>query len=302
MLRADSNPLANEAKKRLESFAGGKIDASEGSVYETLRRRRNQAVHFYHPELLGPVAKVAVEQLIGWKLLFRRLTVAWKQQFGKFSEPLDALNSRIIRREDYLPGVFQHLTPSITEESKTKSLAKCRSCGQLSSLAAQEIFNGLIWMHCAVCEAEQASVFLPCRGDSCSHPAERSYADSIPCRHCGFEQQAETAESFSFYQHALPGFELIGWCGICGYTPRQSLIQQDNQVFCLACHHLLDSLHFSRCEWCNSDVTGPVGNALNPGCVRCHHYIVYEEGQEAAPEYLHDPEEWPKILEMISWT
>jgi hypothetical protein len=90
--------------------------------------------------------------------------------------------------------------------------------------------------------------------------------------------------------------ELVAWCGMCGYSPSKSVARIDEGCFCLACHSLLDQWHLNHCQWCGEHVTGSVGDQLNPGCVRCEHYFMYEESNEEAPEFMRDLTEWESNL------
>ena len=298
--RGESNTVGlRDALKRMAELPNGKWDASETAVFESLRRRRNQAVHFFHPEHLGGTEKVAVEQLVGWNLLFRRLRNAWREQFESFSDDIDALNQIMGQRADYFPEVFKQLQTEITKDAMTNHLATCPDCRQRASLSEKELIDGVFRMRCRVCESEQVSVFLPCRTPSCNCLAERTFQQASNCPACGLAHETNAEESFNYFGKVNSNLVPVAWCGTCGYTPEQSVVILEDGCLCLACHAFLDRWQLNHCDWCNSDVTGNVGDSLNPGCVCCHHYLCYEDIGEEAPEFLYDREAWASHRQWI---
>lgn len=282
------------AKERLKKLHNEQFDRVEAGIYDNLRRRRNQAVHFYQPERVGSKEKVAVEQLVGWNYLFRRLKGGWRDEFEPFVPEIESLDSKMRQRADYFPLVFKQRSKEISKESKSKHCGQCSECGQRSAVADSQLSAGLQRMNCRVCEAERTAVFMPCRKDGCKGEVERAFQKSSPCPKCGLSHQADPGESFNFF--AGMNLEPIAWCGMCGYSPRKSVVSIEEGCLCLACHTLLDPWHLRYCQWCSENVTGPVGDQMNPGCVRCAHYICFESCEEEAPEFMNGLLEWESNL------
>lgn len=299
--RGESNTVGlRDALARLGTLPDGKWDQSETNVLDNLRRRRNQAVHFFHPEHLGTAQKVAVEQLVGWHLLFRRLSSQWKTHFQEFEDEIAALDSAMRKRADFFPEVYKQLEAKIFSEAASRHRTVCNECNQPASLSEGSLVEGLFQMRCRVCESEQLSVFLPCKNKDCGRLVDQLTDRSCTCRGCGDEHQVDCMDTLEYFASSHPELAPIAWCGVCGFTPQQSVIRLDGSCFCLACQTMMDRWHVRHCDSCGSDVTGRVGDQMNPGCIRCHHYLCHEETGEPAPEFLHDLEEWKRRREWIA--
>lgn len=95
-------------------------------------------------------------------------------------------------------------------------------------------------------------------------------------------------ESFAWAEKTYPAVSPGAWCGDCGYTVKQSVIEIGRASFCLACHAFSEHSNVGRCDWCGETVTGPLGDRISPGCVRCAYHLGFDDGNEPAPEYLYD--------------
>jgi hypothetical protein len=275
-----------EAKSRLANILNCKLSGPEEKVYKRLRERRNQAVHFYHPDDLGSEKKVAVEQLAGWHFLYRRLTNSWKDCFEPFQERLEALHRTISARAEYFPSIYAELKDDLLKQSKHCPITVCEICEQKSALMRGEVIKGVNRLECSVCSGETFALFLPCR--ECGKPASRSFERETTCQWCDHSHQGSVDESFEWAEKTHPAASACAWCGDCGYTVRQSLIEVGQSSLCLACHAFHETSGIERCEWCGDTVTGPVGDRISPGCVRCHYHIAFTEQGEEAPEYVYD--------------
>ena len=278
------------AKKRLSELPSGQLNTEEYSVFDRLRQRRNKAVHFYHPDHLQTAEKVAVEQLVGWSLLFRRLTKVWKDHFAEFEEELAILDQKMKTRSDYFPVVFSYLSEEIDRQAASRARCLCSTCQQDSSLSEGEIVTGLHRMSCRVCESGDARVLLPCRNPDCYQPVEREFSISHTCGRCSEIHENDVAENFRHFGPEGLGLEPVAWCGMCGYTVSKSVARIPDGCFCIACHAVLDSWRMRHCEWCNTLVTGPAGDRLNPGGACCQRFICYDEQNEVPPDFLFDAE------------
>ena len=279
----------NDAKARLANIVGCGIPEREAGVYEKLRKRRNQAVHFYHPDDLSSKKRVAVEQLSGWHFLFKRLSQTWKECFDPFLPRLENIHRKISTREEYFPAIFAELKGDIKKQTKQRLLSICDFCGQPSAVTKGELIKSVHRLDCLVCSTETFGVFIPCR--KCGKLAPRSFDNTTTCQWCGQSHQANVEESFRWACEVFPGAEPIAWCGECGYTTKQSVIRVGSASLCLACYWLEERAGIGNCQWCGDTVTGELGTCHSPGCARCHYHLAFGETGDSAPEYLYSPSE-----------
>lgn len=288
----------NDAKDRLSNIVGCSIPKAESSVYEKLRKRRNQAVHFYHPDDLRSEKKVAVEQLSGWHFLRKRLSVTWKDCFESFAERIDTLHRRMIGREDYYPAIFDEMRSEIEAQSKGRLRSVCPTCRHPSVLTQGKVLGAVHRMECLVCETESFAVFLPCQ---CGKLAPRSYEHEAKCQWCGKTNPATTEESFSWAEKSLTQSP-AAWCGVCGFMTKPSVVEIDSKSLCLACFTFEEHSGVCRCEWCGDSVTGEIGDRINPGCIRCGYHIEKEADTEPTLEkgYLNEVSTWQQRREWMN--
>ena len=288
----------NDAKDRLSNIVGCAIPKAESSVYEKLRKRRNQAVHFYHPDDLRSEKKVAVEQLSGWHFLRKRLGIAWQDCFEPWTERIATLHRRMIGREDYYPVIFDEMRSEIEAHSKGRLRSECPTCRHPSALTQGKALGDVHRMECLVCETENFVVFLPCQ---CGKLAPRSYEHEAECQWCGKTKLATTDEAFNW---AEKGFTQTpaAWCGVCGFMPKPSVIEVDSKSLCLACFTYEEHSGVCRCGWCGDSVTGEIGDRINPGCIRCGFHIETEADNEPTLEnwYLNEVSTWQQHREWMN--
>ena len=275
-----------EAKARLQNILNCKLSGPEDKAYEDLRKRRNRAVHFFHPDDLASEKKVAVEQLLGWRFLHHRLTNSWKDCFEPFQEILESLHSTISARAEYFPSIYSELKDGLLQQSKHLPIAVCEICEQKSALTKGQVISGVHRLECAVCSGETFALFLPCR--KCGKPAPRSFERETTCQWCDHPHEGSVDESVGWAGKTHPTASPRAWCGDCGYTVKESVVEIGRTSLCLACNAFSEQSGIARCDWCGDTVTGPVGDRISPGCVRCHYHIAYTEQGEVAPEYLYD--------------
>jgi hypothetical protein len=276
----------DEAKSRLANILDCKLSPSEEKVYDRLRKRRNQAVHFYHPDDLGSDKKVAVEQFLAWRFLYPRLTQTWKDSFGPFKDQFEELHVAISARDEYFPAVYDELKEEILKRAEKRLLAVCDLCGQNSALDKGEVVHGARRLECLVCDGETFAVFLPCR--KCNEPALRSFEGETKCQRCGHPHKASLEETSKWAQSTYPTISPRAWCGDCGYTVKQSVIEIGTSSLCLACHAFYEPSDVAWCPWCGDTVTGGVSDGSSPACTRCAYSIEYAEVNVPAPVYMCD--------------
>jgi hypothetical protein len=287
-----------EAKDRLSNILGCGIPDREMIVYERLRKRRNQAVHFYHPADLVSEKKVAVEQLVGWHFLYPRLTSEWKDCFEPFMAQLKELHRKISSRSEYFPAIYAELRDDIQKQTRQRLVMNCLFCRQVSAVTRGPVMEDVHHLECFVCETESIAVFLPCR--KCGKPAPRSFMMETQCQWCSHPHEGDLAETFAWSERKRDRGKPAAWCGACGYTVKESVTFGEAGSLCLACYDHCELTFPLHCEWCGSEVTGGVGDYWNPGCVRCQFHLEYDDSNETAPEYLSPPSEW-RIQDDFYW-
>ena len=301
----------DEAKLRIKNTlpAAESLTDGESKAYDALRRRRNKAVHFYHPDYLGDHrSEVAVEQFIAWRHLHRRLKESWADYFQGVADQIDELNAKISKYDAYIDAIFADYWKRIQEANiQRKKTGKspilvgfCVSCEKQAveprGRLTKHIFAGV----CQVCDEEQPLITLPCR--NCSNETAVSPWGSLPCFKCGADSIFESALLEEAVEPATLK-ESWGYCYLCDASPSPTVmaLRLDDGERALLCSSCLDferSGWLDVCGWCGAMVTGPIGTEREPGCVRCAHAIEEEAGGDArVVDELPQLEDWRKARE-----
>lgn len=296
----------DEAKLRIKNTlpADEALTDGESKAYDALRRRRNKAVHFYHPDYLGNHrSEVAIEQFLAWRHLHRRLKVLWKDYFAGVADQIDELNTKISKYKSYIDVIFKDYWKR-TQEANAKKMEAgespilvgfCVFCEKQSVESRGRLTKNISAGVCQVCDGQQPLISLPCRG--CSTQTTVSPWSSLLCLKCGEESLFDS----TFLEKAVEPAafeERRGYCHLCDASPRPTVIMLrlddgDRALLCLSCLDFERGGLLKTCAWCGAVVTGPVGTERDPGCVRCAHAIEQESGAESrVVQELPKLEEW----------
>ena len=285
-----------EAATRLKNIVNESLGDAEVAVYDTLRERRNQAVHFFHPSDLSDVPRVATEQLKGWHYLHHRLAHIWKDHFRPWLDELAELNRTMIRRADFYPAVFDDLSSVVAVRRKKGHLwAKCEWCSQDSAFVEGSPSAGIYRTRCIVCGDQHYACFLPCQ--KCQKPALRRFGESAHCQHCGNLNSSSFDETATFYAakvlHQDSTTDIgTAYCGLCGYMPQKSVVTVGDLCWCLACLQVEDKYAIGSCHYCGEQATHEFGEPPGtPNCVRCGAYD-FRSDEDPDPVYMNDHEHW----------
>jgi hypothetical protein len=301
----------DEAKLRIKNTlpAGEALTDGESKAYEALRRRRNKAVHFYHPDYLGNHrSEVAVEQFIAWRHLHQRLKGPWAEYFVGVAERIESLNGKISKYQSYLDAVFDEYWERTQEANRRKLKAGrplnpvgfCVSCEKQAVEPAGRHTKHILAGVCQVCDEEQLLATFPCR--KCGNETAVSPWKPLGCLTCGEEFQFG-AVSMKEAVDAASLDESWGFCHLCDASPLPTVmaLRLDDGERALLCSRCLD---FEKggwldiCDWCGAMVTGSIGTERDPGCIRCAHAIEEEAGAEPrVVEELPMLENWRKARE-----
>lgn len=287
-----------EAKLRIKNTLpdGEGLTEGEFKAYDALRKRRNKAVHFYHPDYLGGhQPEVAVEQFLAWRYLYRRLTTTWLESFNGVCDRIEELNKVIVGYQKYFDVVFADFQKRLAEiNEKRKKTGKpalivgfCVSCErqavEIKGRHTKHVFSGV----CQVCDEEQVLITLPCK--ECSNEVAVSPWKVIPCLNC---DSLSTYEPKSLEDNlGIPPLEESwGYCHLCDAGPSASVMpfgldSGEHALLCIYCFQFVKAGHLEVCAWCGAMVTGPVGSERDPGCVWCTHAIEEESGEEPSCGY-----------------
>ena len=277
-----------------ESLTDGEFKA-----YDALRRRRNKAVHFYHPDYLGGhQSEVAVEQFLAWRYLYRRLRETWIGCFECAADRIDSLNKDILRYERYFDVVFDDFRKRLDELKATTKKKKtgnplfpvgfCVSCERQAVQKSERLTKHVLSGICQVCDEEQILITLPCK--KCSNDAAVSPWKQLPCLNCD-HLSTYAADSLEEALGVSPLYESWGYCHLCDAGPSASVMpfkldSGEHALLCVNCFQFQREGSLDVCGWCEAMVTGAVGTDRDPGCVWCAHAIEEEAGEELSCSYI----------------
>lgn len=288
----------NEAAARLKNIVSECLGDAEMKVYDTLRERRNQAVHFFHPSDLSDRPSVATEQLKGWHYLHHRLARTWREHFLPWINDLEEINRKMIERADFYPAVFEALGPQVALRRKNRQLwSRCDWCSQDSAFVEGSPCAGIYRTKCIVCDDQHYACFLPCQ--KCQKPALRRFGESSACQHCDNLNSCSFAETANFYAAKVlhqDSTEDIGtaYCGICGYMPQKSVVTIGDLCWCLACLEVENKNTINTCHYCGEQATHEFGNPPGtPNCIRCEYDFRADE--DPPPVFLRELDQWQHL-------
>lgn len=298
-----------EARLRIKNTLpdGESLSENEFKAYDALRKRRNKAVHFYHPDYLGEhQPKVAVEQFLAWRYLYQRLKTTWLESFRGLVDRIDELNKRIAGYQKYLDVVFADFQKRLTEnDEKRKKAGKpvsiigfCVSCEkeavEVKGRHTKHVYSGV----CQVCDEEQVLIALKCK--ECPNEVAVSPWKEISCRNCKCLSTYDP-NSLETDLGVSPLEESWGYCHLCVAGPSPSVMpfgldSGEHALLCVNCFEFQNSGSLEVCSWCGAMVTGEVGTDSDPGCVWCAHAIEEEAGEELSCSYrLPSISDWRKM-------
>jgi len=267
----------DEAVSRLKSIAGVEVKQEERECFTTIRKHRNQLVHFFHSEYTGTppshttLLKVVSELSKGWFYLYRLLTSTWQEYFLPYKDELDPLAQLMEKHRHYLIAKYDALKPDI-DAGKAKGLmfVVCPSC---YTAAAQKTINFRIVARrdCRVCGLVSTYLRVPC--PDCGIDIVIEDMGEGNCDECGkdidldylleeYGQPARSKDDIDDYN--------LAYCTSCEYLDRKTVIPIDMDKLnwlCLTCQEI--HLSVDDCDYCGTLVAGKEENTYLNGCVVC---------------------------------
>ena len=278
-----------EAVERLSAIAGEKL-ASATTAFESVRQRRNRAIHFHAPEVPAEpdaanvpradvpplqdkrpdeVAQIVAEQCAAWCQLHQLLTTKWAAHFADYQKRIEKLHGAMMRLRPYLEARFASLQTEI--EALGSNVASCGACGFRSSAAA-DLFEGMTECRCLVCRHIGRTFHFACPEADCDGTIIVSPDDGGACSKCErFLSVEEVVEQVEPYTDPRDGSEVVrAHCCSCDSYEAGGTVVWVKGAATFVCMNCLDNFEsITYCEWCNEPFTGDADATFVFGCPRC---------------------------------
>jgi len=184
--------------KRLSNITGRSLQQQTLDSFDSLRKRRNQLIHFFHGEYNDPIDEttlntVVAEQCRGWYYLHDLIAKKWVKEFSDHQPEISGLHAKLKEQRGYLQTKYEGLKDAITQGmTRGVKFRHCFSCMFLAQKIINE--NPFYKFECLVCEANGTEVHVEC--PKCSSQLEIEDGEGT-CSKCG--KHIDTQELVDLY-------------------------------------------------------------------------------------------------------
>lgn len=266
-----------EAISRLKNIARQDVPVAAVSVFDQLRKHRNQMVHFYHKSDLrtkeGKALKAQIvrEQCLGWHFLRLLLEETWEDEFEQVQARLAKINTAMKGHDAFFATVFGQVKEKIAiAKNEGAEVEQCFACGY-AAIVIEALELGPGESRCLVCNRHHTFVMHKCENCNADVPLDQYEGDDWVCSRCDAPitlddvlfAQTEEGELPDKEFHTEGGFATCHYCEC--YPPSVGTI--GGGPFCFACHEW--HLSYGTCGYCGGLSTGDLDDSYLTGCVNC---------------------------------
>ena len=257
-----------EAIRRLDKIVGSQIQDNAVKAFDTVRKHRNQMVHFFHASQndKNTIEKIAAEQLSAWYELNQLMLTHWAKIFEKYKDEFLKIEEDLNDHRKYLEAKFNALKQKIGKEKKAGvQFVECQSC-HFAAGRVSVLIGDLHRASCLVCNRVH------------------DWLD-ITCPTCGVVTPFEGSDRWECENgHQLSEGDLIDlldedksdpYSGEVSFTPANcgncdgfhTVITYKDEYVCISC--LDHSEGIEVCGWCNEGNSGDMEDSFWAGCNQC---------------------------------
>jgi len=268
-----------DAHKRLIEIAQADFPPLAFEAFESLRKRRNQLVHFYSPAGLSaaksPVRlEIIREQCRAWHYLYELLTRQWKDQFVDHADAIDEAARQMRRHKEYLGVRFAELKAEIKLRVATGAKQhKCYVCDQ-KALIENPGPGAVHPATCLVCERDTTVLTTTC---SCTKTLILIGEGFGTCK-CGEQYTPKSLADLLHgdnYNPAKGEESDRATCTACECFECKSVIPFDGGYFCTSCFVVWDESKIGHCGYCGDRYAGEIEDSYLEGCPNCDGHLAH---------------------------
>lgn len=258
LLSGDFQSVAmDDALRRVHHACGEVVPQDEVAAYAAIRRRRNNAVHFFDGAMTAEEATryhdgTIADQCRAWHFLDRRLRSEWSVHFAAHSRKIERLRTRLLGLRRFLKASFEALTPELDQRRKAgDAVVECEACG-FEAAPVQPVAEPISKAACLVCSFERTLLDLPC--PECATRILSVEGTSPSCSKCGCVVDLSWLLDKYDLSDRAGGDGGAVYCGECGEISTPTVIPMGAHHGCLNCYRLLAGVQ--HCGWCHTAIAG----------------------------------------------
>ena len=176
----------DEACLRLKRVVRSPISDRAYKNFDSIRRHRNRAVHFYHAADDGSangLGEIASEQLRAWFDLHLLMTMQWSSIFHRYANEIVSIEKQLKGHRGYLQAKYDDCADAIQRDRKTGSVfSACGSC-EFESARVSTVLGDLKTSACLVCGQNDSWLDHAC--PACSVVSRLPEGGEFDCKSCG---------------------------------------------------------------------------------------------------------------------
>ena len=264
-----------EASRRLEAYAGIKVEENEMQAFTTVRTIRNKMVHFFHESQTDKKKQketIAKAQLVAWYYLHNLLNNKWANVFEKWSKDFEKIHDSLKQYHEFLMQIYKEKKKDIENLKKKGShITVCPSCTFETQKHAKK--EGVFYdSECLVCGLKEKSLQAIC--PDCS---ERIFFKGEGLSSC--DKCREPLDHFFLKEYLINEGAvnsniideeylcISGNCSICGRHHTIVYESASRNYLCLKCFETFTSVQ--ECQDCDEPIAGDTEHSYSAGCSNC---------------------------------
>jgi hypothetical protein len=259
----------DQAISRLENIGNQYFDPDQKKALTSLRKHRNQVVHFFHKAYTpsGDVSEreaVLMEQFRSWFFL-RTFTLAfWDEQFEEHRSIAAHIDTEFKKHRPYLQVRFEAVTSPLDQLTKGGArVDNCPSCGYRAMPVREdgkyregtclvcELWNRWLEFDCPHCGDKTS--FEDITDATCSECEERIQLPDLVGKGGPFQIGEGTTEGYAY-------------CMTCEYSEAKTIVDH-GAYLCLAC--ISTQSRIGQCGYCGEDIAPAEPETALFGCLFC---------------------------------
>ncbi|MGD1715425.1 hypothetical protein [Dapis sp. BLCC M172] len=261
------------AIKRLKKIPDLKFYDNAEKNFNTIRKHRNQLVHFFNATELEIVA---TEECKGCFYLSQLLREKWKDDFLEYVDDIDKLDKLMLNVRRYLQAKFNALLPEIEIKKKQGiSFNTCPSCGFDSSenkviAEISQFSDYLLSPDCLVCNFEAGKELIVSCPNCENGQIKVQELGKGECESCEYSINLDyLLDKYAESKHIEKGlFENNrAYCNSCEHFKQPTVVPYENIWLCLSCLKSYDYNQVGNCEFCGELVSGNLDDSFLSGCL-----------------------------------
>jgi hypothetical protein len=263
----------DETVRRLHSTLEAEISQDAKKAFDSVRKHRNQFVHFHKNNEAGSVEKIALEQFKAWAHLHHLITNKFANVFLSYSVKTSSIERKLKRHQEFWDAHVQLRFAELktylkSEQASGANIVQCGTCNVASSVL-RNVCGTYQEGSCKICNGHYRILETTC--PQCNAPITLENDGHSQCGQCYAAITPETLYNIvdMSTKHHRPGdvveHVVPASCDYC--DSYESICEYHEHYLCTSCLIMTSSI--SLCEYCSSPSNGDNEDTYASGCSFC---------------------------------